>query len=237
MANVDSTANQMTSFTDDMDEIESEIEVTALNARIKAAKIGDSGLALGVVAQMMQEVSVKAHVITTTISQFINTIKLAVKILSDQINSDDDNKEAENISHDLDETLQFLRKVNDKINVDLLRVSEKGDVLSRSIRESIKSIHEHDLAGKVLDRVIGGLKGIVDEATQYTQGGEKVDAVRLLSGLSKNYSMKSEHTIHRTFVFSRGNGDSFMTGDTTENGPDEESERSKNELGDNVELF
>ncbi len=237
MANVDSTANQMTSFTDDMDEIESEIEVIALNARIKAAKIGDSGLALGVVAQMMQEVSVKAHVITTTISQFINTIKLAVKILSDQINSDDDNKEAENISHDLDETLQFLRKVNDKINVDLLRVSEKGDVLSRSIRESIKSIHEHDLAGKVLDRVIGGLKGIVDEATLYTQGGEKVDSVRLLSGLSKNYSMKSEHTIHRTFVFSRGNGDSFMTGDTTENGPDEESERSKNELGDNVELF
>jgi hypothetical protein len=237
MSRVDSTANQMTSFTDDMDEIESEIEVIALNASVKAAKIGDSGLALGVVAQMMQKVSVKAHVITATISQFINTIKFAMKILSSQINSDDDIKEIENISHDLDETLQFLRKVNDEINADLVRVSEEGDVLSRSIRESIKNIHEHDLAGKVLDRVIGGLKGIVDEANAYTQGGENVDPVGLLDGLSKNYSMKSEHTIHRTFVFSRGNGESRITGDITESDPDEESKRSKNEFGDNVEFF
>jgi methyl-accepting chemotaxis protein len=237
MARVDSTANQMTSFTDDMDEIESEIEVIALNASVKAAKIGDSGLALGVVAQMMQKVSVKAHVITATISQFINTIKLAVKVLSSQIDSDEDNKETEDISNDLSETLRFLRKVNDDINENLVRVSEKGDVLSTSIRESISNIREHDLSGKVLDRVIGGLKGIVDEATQYTQGGEKVDTVGLLSGLSKHYSMKSEHAIHRTFVFSRGNGESHKTGDITESDPDEESQRSKNEFGDNVELF
>ncbi len=237
MAKVDSTANQMTSFTDDMDEIESEIEVIALNASVKAAKIGDSGLALGVVAQMMQKVSVKAHVITATISQFINTIKLAMKILSSRINSDDDIKEAENISYDLDETLRFLRKVNDEINDNLMRVSEKGDVLSTSIRESIKNIREHDLTGKVLDRVIEGLKGIVDEATLYTQGGEKVDTVGFLNGLSKQYSMKSEHTIHRTFVFSRGNGDSLTTEYTDDRDYDEASERSKNEFGDNVELF
>jgi methyl-accepting chemotaxis protein len=237
MKGIDGTANRMTSFISDMDEIESEIEVIALNASVKAAKIGESGLALGVVAQMMQKVSVKAHVITATISQFINTIKLAIKILSSQVSSDEDTNEAGKIKYDLEETLRSLRNINDEIHNSLLSVSEKGEDLSVSIRETLKNIREHDLAGKVLDRVIEGLREIVDEATLYVEGRAKVDTDAFLSGLSKHYSMKSEHSIHKTFVISRGNGDSPPSGEKSVSETDEESGIRKSEFGDNVEFF
>ncbi len=239
MDDVIHTVGNMSTFTRDMDEIESDVEVIALNASIKAAKIGEQGMALGVVAQKMRHVSTVAHAQTSAVSEFVKSMSATSDELSSIIGTDKDseNKEIESIISELSTILTYLQTVSEKVMTDLDHVTKEGAILSRSIGKSLAGINIHRIIERLLDGVITGLTAVSCEASECIKAGEHIDKAAVLETLSEQYTMQSEHTIHQSHLYSDVRTRYGMKGRDGEKSSRGKNNGKKEGPGGNVEFF
>ncbi len=239
MEGLSSSVSAISGLVDDIEEIGEEIELIAVNARVKAAHTGSEGAPLGVIAEAIQHLSMDATSQKSTISDLLRKVVTATEGLQG-IMSENINEEAADTGSIIDELavlLTELKNMNDNVVVTVQEIERKSRGLSGTIESTIEGITVHndfsrdvDAASVHFDDVVTKIKKVVSE--------EEIQNARGLSlkYIENNYTMQRERVIHQSIAapnvipFDRENREnerSAAMDDIVEN----------DELGDNVELF
>jgi methyl-accepting chemotaxis protein len=214
----------------EIEDIGTEIEMIALNAIIKAAHTGSNGLALGILAESIQKLSLDAKSYCGNASKFLVRIAESSKSLSVNMQSATGDEESLSIistNKKIDEMINSMMNT-EQATMELM-VKFKTDILD--LRNEIKSTTEgitiHQTTRHSINQVLEILKSITGELQ--SKGNFNPDRERNTKDLFNKYTMHSERNIHHKFTV----GENY----TTNPNPSFGSEKDIDGLGDNVELF
>lgn len=199
VSSVAQRVGELSDFVNDIDEISSEIELIALNARIKAAHTGEKGAALGVLAESMQKLSLEAHSRTLSVSDSLTQISSVARELNEYIDREITEKDGhiDDIVNNLNSLLESLRKLNEKIFSILGKVEGTAKTLSRNIEGSASEINVHNEVDQVIDEVAGKIDRIIESSLElYPESKYRNDSI--LDDLQLRYTMESERKIHQS---------------------------------------
>ena len=211
------TLNTLTAFVDEIEEIGTEIELIALNARIKAAHTGEEGAALGVLAEEVKNLSVHGRRQSTDISRGLQEIgALAVDLnVGTNYTKDAAIQETEDTVMEMDRLIGSFEKTDSEVAPMLGLMEKESEKLASSIESFLEGITIHERATAILDRSITTLNETGREARLKFPGLKTKEQTDYLRDVEKRYTMHRERNIHRELF----------------RGVKEES------LGENVELF
>jgi methyl-accepting chemotaxis protein len=210
----------------DIQEIGDEIEIIALNSRVKAARAGLNGSALGVLSEAIQNLSVEAKTQSQITTGILNQISLSSEKLKSSMinvsNSDGNNelKEIENkVKHLIESTIAIEKQAERMVE----NLKNSVGTLREDLNKSVAEFYVHEYVrekGKDIINEINNLAGAYSDGNVIDQ--ERI--ARTDKYLSK-YTMNSERMIHNVFTTSADNK-------TVKNSPVE-----FDQLDDNIELF
>lgn len=239
MGGLSTSVSTISGLVDDIEEIGEEIELIAVNARVKAAHTGSEGAPLGVIAEAIQHLSLDATSQKTNISQLLRKVIKATEGLNEVMikNAGEDEADVGAIIEELSSLLPEIKGMNDRVMMlvnDIERnVRGVSDVIENTMSET--TVH-HDFARDIdavsrrFDDLIGNIKKFVSE-------DDLNNAKRLsLEYIENNYTMNREREIHQSIASS--NIIPFPR-ESNESGPltAPENTAEGDDLGDNVELF
>ncbi|HUI70563.1 MAG TPA: hypothetical protein VL354_08555, partial [Spirochaetia bacterium] len=129
------TVGEMSKFMDEIEEIGMDIELIAINARIRAARTGAEGAPLGVISEAIQRLSIDARTCKTAVSDVLKQIVSTVKTLSSQTSVSSGNQESETngLLRELDALLHGLRAANGKALSLLASIGKEGRRLAADV--------------------------------------------------------------------------------------------------------
>jgi len=210
----------------DIQEIGDEIEIIALNSRVKAARTGLNGSALGVLSEAIQNLSVEARnqsqITTGILTQISNSSEKLKSSMINVSNSDGHNEihEIENkVKHLIESTIEIEKQAERMVETLRNNVGSLSADLNKSVNEFF--VHEY-----VMDKGKNIISEINKIAGAYSTG-MNMDSDRLARTnkyLSK-YTMNSERKIHNVFT---------AAGDYKSNAYSQDDIET---LDDNIELF
>jgi methyl-accepting chemotaxis protein len=235
------TTADVSGSVNDIEEIGAEIQLIALNARIKTAHTGDEGAPLGVIAEAIQRLSSDADTEKTAISAALNDVTLTARDVQSYSREDEDSKasEADDVIKRFGIFADTLRSANAEITSLLNKIGRSGERLAGDIGRTVSVITVHEKFERVIDNALSILDLILMESRKITPcivSGNKSEYLRYLE---KNYTMHSERKIHGQFA-------GLNTGIVAKTNPDKGNmavqfinakPESHQEFGDNVELF
>lgn len=227
MKTLTGTVSDMTKFVDDIEEIGTEIELIAVNARIKAAHTGAEGAPLGVIAEVIQKLSVDARVQKGAVADELKRIVATVEGLSDQnMHTEEQAAETENLLHEVTDLLEQLRTMS-TTTVSLLGSIEKdGRLLATDIEASANKVTAQNRFRERIQKATAGITSVSQKLkalAPHMQGAE----LDMLKNLDINYTMHSERSIHK----------SYEEGSTVAIGAIPLIPDTSDHFGQNVELF
>jgi len=227
------TVSVLGKYVEEINETGDEIELIALNARVKAAHTGLSGAVLDVLAEAIQRLSFDSKDLINGISIKLSSISETSELLknnSEKIFVLEEGSFMTETSEDITRIINNLNKIDNKIwenfeligkSVDELKVSIKGEVGNIKVQKKINS---------ELSQFVMLLKDIVKMISQNVES-DKARPNKITDHLHKLYSMESERKIHKTFVDKK----SFTIGN--QNKRINDKKKKEDDFGDNVELF
>ncbi|MEQ8173035.1 MAG: methyl-accepting chemotaxis protein, partial [Candidatus Eremiobacterota bacterium] len=191
---------QMCSFAGDIEQTGKEIELIALNARIKATHIGASGAAMGAIAEAIQQLSLDSRSQTLSVLDFLNNISEASENLSKSASDGiKGHNETDNMVRNLKTLVNSLRKMNESIIVLMTHLNGSSKNLSFHIEKTVKEINVHTRVSSVINNTLKELDEIVAQAKKLespSTSGRK----DFLKDLEVRYTMDSERKIHLSKV-------------------------------------
>jgi hypothetical protein len=223
-----SVVDDLSQYVLEIEDVGSEIEIIALNARVKAARTGSNGSALGVLSERIQKLSLDAKVQTGTTSKILGEVSKESKLL--RVNVDkgsygDENQKLVEATLKISGLVKIMidREQNASAMIDKL----KNDVHSfkNNIDSTIESIQVHEEAKHSIDPIISGIEEIINDLGQHNIKSNKNTNTHALLG---KYTMHSERKIH--LGFTDGWNNKIGKNSNKEN-------NSPESFGDNVELF
>ena len=218
MESVSRTIGELSGFVNDIEDIGSEIELIALNARVKAAHAAEEGAALGVLAEAIRNLSDSARGQTLNLTDSLKGISdVALELTAEG----GDEKSPERTM----ENLERLRDSFSASQAGLLELlsslrNETGE-LTQSIELLTAGITAHTRTDEVISGVVGGLKRLVSSAGTATLHAENTGISEYLKDMASRYTMRQERSIHQASI----QPGIHITADAGES------------FGDNVELF
>ena len=219
MTGMAETISTVSSFVRGIEDIGAEIEIIALNARVKAAHTGDQGRTLGVIAMEIQNLSVEARNRTGEVAGILNRISELANRLSDLASSSDVSEVVGGIQERFESILDNLSVLDKELKQDIGSLSDLAEELVSNIRGLTATIDFHERVSEQLIELEGN---ITDLEKTFDPLREQLDTARQPEKLKEQlsrYTMDSERLIHLSIL---GHGD---TGGHTDDG------------GDDVELF
>lgn len=228
MISVAERVGNLSVFVNDIDEISSEIELIALNARIKAARPGIKGETLGVLAEALQKLSLEAHSRTITFSDSLTDLVKIARELSDNFNKKMVKRDTEimKVLNNLESLLKILQQVNERIFSLLSVIDKTGQKLSGEVEECVSSITVHEEIEEILNKSIEDLDIIVQKS--YSLVPKAKTSKEVLKTLADRYTMGSEREVHKSMAAPSAMKKSEDYGDVDLFGDDE---------SDNIQLF
>lgn len=222
-----STLNNMTRFVSDIEDINENIELIALNARIKSAHTGSEGAPLGVIAEAIQRLSIEARNKKTEISGQLQNVKSQISNMDRVIGGDINEllKKTEDMCLDLNNLTKGLRNSNEEIILFLKKIEDNVHSLVEIIDSTLKKIEVHHRFALEIKKVLSVLNSVISHIQRLLPDNEIQGYLSKLHQLTERYTMESERIIHKKYL---NNGEVI-----DEAGP----LASDNEMGDNVELF
>jgi len=238
LRSVTGTMDSLAMFVKDIEKIGAEIKLIALNARIRAARTGDDGAALGVLAESIHRLSEDSHTRTTAVSEILKQITAASAELEGRTEpaTGGDGCRPEDTVENMERLTESLRQVNDRIAAMLQRIDESGSMLAEDIGRITGEINTHRVAQEELERIVSATEKVVQETLMLAPGTPDENREERLRKMEDRYTMQSERNIHQSHVSSdggqtglssAGDGGNGRSGGTTDD----------TGLGDNVELF
>jgi methyl-accepting chemotaxis protein len=230
MLRVADKVGELSGFVGDIDQINSEIELIALNARVRAAHTGSKGAPLGVLSEGLQKLSIESHARTGLISDILQNVVGIARQLCGRINESvaEKDERTNQIVLGLGELLGPLREINEKIFSLLNRLDEEGRSLATDIEKSISGITVDKVVSQQVNEIIASIDTIIREARGIVPDSAVRKAINLQT-LAEKYTMGKERDIHNSLLAPSP----YST-------PDEAElfgSGYEDEIGDNIELF
>ncbi|MFP4128378.1 MAG: hypothetical protein ACOCPS_03495 [Desulfonatronovibrio sp.] len=226
MQTVGGSVSQMSSFVNDIEEVGSEIELIALNASVRAAHTGSEGMALGVVAVAIQQLSGNAREKTGAVTSTLNKISEDAATLQELTSKAVDFSGFETLSLKIDRTLEELGSLQTETEEKLSSILNQGSDLAGSIRFLSSSLEFHHDVSQGMEQARNLLSRIVSQTEdQFDSDFEHMEWPKNLKRMFDRYTMQSQRLVHQA---------QLETGEAEpveQEGPDDDS------LDDNIELF
>ena len=220
------SVEDMGALVNDIEEIGSEVELIALNARVKAAHTGEDGAALGVLAESIQGLSKDARDQTAKVSDAFRVILSAAGELRAGIVSSDGGEAAESgvggIVGDLERLLGALHSLGTGVESLLARMEGPARALAGDIDALVSGIDVHHTVDRVLKEAASRLKDIEREAAPLARDQHGADKARNLGLHRARYTMQGERRVHEAVLDTAAPATTPVSHDG---------------FGDNVELF
>ncbi len=227
MNSVSGSVEDMSGFVDEIEMLGLQLQLIALNARIKAAHIGLEGVTLDTISGAIYELSKNSRKDTKELSKTLSDVTATAKDFNSRSRSEQQNlhQEVSQMMHDMQQMLSYLHHINDEVLELLTEMNITGNQLIENISTTTTSITIHKLMDEALSTNIDSLNEIADNAELCCKNPDITDSSIIFQDLIANYTMQSERAIHRQhFNVAEEETEDIVTQETSE-------------YGDNVELF
>ena len=196
---VSKPVKEISSFVREVENIAENIKLLALNAQIEAEHIGKRGLALGVLAREIRDISAESNLVVGEVSTDIKTILETAEGLQNRIDSvlAKGIKETEALKQRGTEAKNGLNSLNRKMAEHIAEVGRKSKNLALDISALTSEIQ---FSKKVIER-IGYIKGTMEKLSEtarpYYIETESDLNEPVLEKLTGRYTMESERIAHK----------------------------------------
>ena len=225
------TINNLSSFVDEIDSIGTEIELIALNASIKAARTGENGAPMGIIAESIQKLSKEAKEQTTIIVEILSRVTAVANQLQNELTTGINNNSEEELklmTENISSLLRLIGKHDDENKSILAIIKDKVKKLFSDIENTVNDVKIHTNFNEFVQNLSNELGKIMNDTFAYTKYSQKSDK---LYHIQNKYTMESERDIfNKVVTYPDHKSGSISNENTTP------SSHSR-ELGDNVELF
>lgn len=223
-----SIVDDLSTYVSEIEEVGSEIEIIALNARVKAAHFGTNGSALGVLAESIQRLSLEAKQQTVSTAEILENIINGSRKLRSDLESKNEGSSQIKVSaavQKINELLGSMKAVESNTNESVDELKENVGVLKSKIDVAKTGITIHEEAEQNIGDIINELVNTSDfiKNNFELQSNRKENTKNIFT----KYTMQSERNIHEYFA-ERENAAFNLSAQSVSN---DES------FGDNIELF
>ena len=226
---------EMGGYADDIRIIGADIELTAINGLINAARLGDEGAALSVLADAIQKLSGESREKVTRISGILTEIVHLTKNIVTDKNIEESAESAimmvVEIENDLSVLVGNLSAINEKVKQKLFEIQTISTGYTGDVSALADDLYGDRVYQTVLRETVAMLDSVAEEFRQLGFSEIGVSSEEELHVLSGNYTMQQERDVHQNIV----NG---MESSGMENRMAcAEAQVTDADFGNNVELF
>lgn len=226
------TVDAMAVFVNGIKEVGAEIELIALNARVKATRTGEEGKTLGVLAEAIQQLSMDARSQSTVLLDKLKTIAAEAGNFHARTDGtlDSSVSSVEDMMSIQENLLSSLRRINTDYTAIMKEINKNGRTLGEDIETITDKIMFHNEMARDIDNVKAGLDGIVKQIQQLIPSFTISRKVERFEVLKDRYTRRKEREIHQLAMVG-------IPGPTKKNINEPVINGVEGNLGDNVELF
>lgn len=220
-------ASEMAVFVRDIESLGLNLQLIALNARIKAAHLGHEGAALDTISGSIYDLSKSARDETIKLSEMLENLVKISGAFHDEFREMQDHQAgvADLLVEKLHGLIVSLHEINASIMTMLTELTDMGQSLMMDIEDAASHTAVHEELEVMLDGVVKTLSGIIDEARGLNPADHFDPSSSFFSDIDKLYTMESEREIHQRHL--AGSIERVIPGEPSAVG----------DLGENVELF
>lgn len=223
VSSVTGMVEKLMAFVNDIEEIDSEIELIALNAQIKAHHAAEDGGALGVLAEAIRNLSDDAGSQTLIMTDALKVVRDAALEL-DALGREERSagRNILPIKQQMEDLFEALGQSHQSLVHHLDNLDKRSLGTTRAIETAVRAITAHGMAKKVMGGIVQGLERLLpcgSKAADDAGGHKGNDYLELVAD---RYTMDQERHVHQ----------SYLSG--THDAPGQAKDSN---FGDNVELF
>lgn len=228
MSSVSSMVSEMSVFVEEIENLGLSLQLIALNARIKAAHIGNEGAALDTISGSIYELSKDSRTDTNVLSHMLTS----VVGIADHFNSgltemqSGQEQNAASLVKNLKVLLNAIHDMNDSVFGSLIQMNSLGESLMEDIEKTVSGITIHTKVREALGKIIQDMEEIHERSKHLCPHTSGSGSSSFVKELEKYYTMESEYRVHARHE---------RSGD--EPGSAVPCKETASEYGDNVELF
>ncbi len=188
----------MSTFVEDIENVGAEIELIAINASVKAARTGDKGRALGVLAESIQRLSKEAGTMTEAVSHELQSIGESAQRLTQGAQVYTDNTSMQAMIEDLAEVVSGLKTTDAEVSGLFTELNSQAAHLAGEALLLGDSLDFHHLVAEEINNVSTGLEQMVDQATLIVPEKDSSSRADRLKGMLDRYTMEAERLVHES---------------------------------------
>ena len=195
---VSKPVKDISSFVREVENIAESIKLLALNAQIEAEHIGERGLALGVLAREIRDISAESNLVVGEVSTGIKTILRTAEGLQNRIDSvlAKGIKETEVLKQKGAEAENGLNRLNREMAEHITEVGRKSKKLALDISALTSEIQFFKKVTERIGYIKGTMQELIETARSYYIETESDFNEPVLGKLTSRYTMKSERVVH-----------------------------------------
>lgn len=183
MQSLAGTVEGMSQFINDIQNISSEVELIALNARVRAAQSDGEGVGMGVIAGSIQRMAEESNSYRESLLMKLGEIVQSADGLRGKIeqSSRGEEKELDHMVREFGMLLDSLRYIQENVVKLLQKIDVNGNDLLNSIRITVKDISVHTFSDRVvssmtreLEKIASGILEAVPPEELMRAGGPQI---------------------------------------------------------------
>lgn len=205
-----------------IEDIGEEIELIALNARVKAARVGNNGAALGVISEAIQKLSVDSRDHIKSISQVLTNVNNNADKLKENTNDENTSerrKYANQVLLDIKSIFDEISEIDNNIKMSMNDIESNINSLMKEINSRLISFNGHKLFDDITTNINTFIQQILSEVKPFAIDHNLYQS-KILKKHQEKYTMHYERNIHDAY-----------------NNVEVINQTSNDGFGDNVELF
>ncbi len=225
---VSDMVSEMSYFVKEIEDLGLNLQLIALNARIKAAHIGSEGAALDTISGSIYELSKNSRSDTLALSNTLAEVGKAAQSFGQDLEAiqEDQQGQVEKLMNSLQSIIASLHEVNTRVIAAVTDMNTQGDSLARDITAMIREITVHREMNEALADARERIRQVMDGVASAFPDHDRSAAGTYLETLDGRYTMESERDIHFKHMERK-----------TERIHVSPGRPAGGDLGDNVELF
>jgi hypothetical protein len=206
----------MNGFVETIEEIGIRMQRIAINANVKAIRIGSQGIALGAVADGIQRMAVESTARTAEVAEGIREVAAGSERLSTELTACDADLAAE-----LEDVNGTFHAADTETRTRLAEISGLVRSLAQELEAAANGIEADKIVADGIDEACRQLEQIEAAAGGIASAEDSADRDKALRKLEDRYTMHAERTVHQ-----QASSDLVAPAEVSVEG-----------WGDNVELF
>jgi hypothetical protein len=201
---IEKVVTNMKTYMEEMSEAGDEVELLALNSRVRAAKTKERGAALGVIAESIQRISTMAEI---HIAEVVRSIAALVE-KTDQMHELAKNSEIyratessiEEMTSDLRIMIGEFAASSSLGKTILEQAASSSTILSKELDAMVAIVRDNRLVGDAIEQIERLLSSIGSDARAVAPEFVLAEVERRLKEMKERYTMNAERDTHAAYV-------------------------------------